>query len=192
VSNLGYGLTRLFEQAFQTPSMTEHGFADALQVMATVRKTALSRLTTGQANSPTAGADVEQSWRNYVADCVLYAVDRRINGTTMDTVLQATTLDAALQTPIVTGTTKLILAETPEELTCVDAYGRLSAYTTAAFLPKFKQAVAAKLGIDSGSVDSRVRAALTTLAQDTVEAQQYMVMTAILPMLERGVIQHYN
>ena len=192
VSNLGYGLTRLFEQAFATPSMTEHGFADALQVMATVRKTALSRLTTGEANSPTTGADVEQSWLNYVADCVLYAVDRRINGTTMDTVLQATTLDAALQTPIVTGTTKLILGETPEELTCVEAYGRLSAYTTASFLPKFKQAVAAKLGIDSGSVDSRVRAALTTLAQDTVDAQQYMVMTAILPMLERGVIQHYN
>ncbi|NEV60392.1 conjugal transfer protein TraG N-terminal domain-containing protein [Thiorhodococcus minor] len=192
VSNLGYGLTRLFEQAFATPSMTEHGFADALQVMATVRKTALSRLTTGEANSPTTGADVEQSWLNYVADCVLYAVDRRINGTTMDTVLQATTLDAAVQTPIVTGTTKLILGETPEELTCVDAYGRLSAYTTASFLPKFKQAVAAKLGVDSGAVDSRVRAALTTLAQDTVDAQQYMVMTAILPMLERGVIQHYN
>ncbi|NEX19885.1 conjugal transfer protein TraG [Thiorhodococcus mannitoliphagus] len=192
VSNLGYGLTRLFEQAFATPSMTEHGFADALQVMATVRKTALSRLTTGEANSPTAGADVEQSWLNYVADCVLYAVDRKINGTTMDRVLQATTLEAAFQTPIVTGTTKLILGETPEELTCVDAYGRLSAYTTASFLPKFKQAVAAKLGVDSGAVDSRVRAALTTLAQDTVDAQQYMVMTAILPMLERGVIQHYN
>ncbi|EGV32639.1 TraG domain-containing protein [Thiorhodococcus drewsii AZ1] len=192
VSNLGYGLTRLFEQAFATPSMTEHGFADALQVMATVRKTALSRLTTGEANSPTTGADVEQSWLNYVADCVLYAVDRKINGTTMDTVLQATTLDEAFQTPIVTGTTKLILGETPEELTCVAAYGRLSAYTTASFLPKFKQAVAAKLGIDSGSVDSRVRAALTTLAQDTVDAQQYMVMTAILPMLERGVIQHYT
>ncbi|AFL73584.1 conjugal transfer protein TraG N-terminal domain-containing protein, partial [Thiocystis violascens] len=192
VSNLGYGLTRLFEQAFATPSMTEHGFADALQVMATVRKTALSRLTTGEANSPTTGADVEQSWLNYVADCVLYAVERRINGTTMDTVLQATTLDAALQTPIVTGTTKLILGETPEELTCVDAYGRLSAYTMTAFLPKFKQAVAAKLGIDSGAVDNRVRATLTTLTQDTVDAQQYMVMTAILPMLERGVIQHYN
>ncbi|EGV28152.1 TraG domain-containing protein [Thiorhodococcus drewsii AZ1] len=192
VSNLGYGITRLFEQTFATPSMTEHGFADALQVMATVRRTALSRLTTGEANSPTTGADVEQSWLNYVADCVLYAVDRRIGGATMDGILQATTLDEALQTPIVTGTTQLVLGETPEELTCVDAYGRLSAYTTTSFLPKFRQAVAAKLGIDSGSVDSRVRAALTTLAQDTVDAQQYMVMTAILPMLERGVIQHYN
>ncbi|WP_222932393.1 conjugal transfer protein TraG N-terminal domain-containing protein [Allochromatium humboldtianum] len=192
VSNLGYGLTRLFEQAFQTPAMTEHGFADALQVMATVRKTALSRLTTGEANSPTAGADVEQSWLNYVADCVLYAVDRQINGLTMDAILQATTLEAALQTPIVTGTTRLMLSETPETLTCAEAYGRLSAYTTTAFLPKFRQAVAAKLGIDQGAVDSRVRAALTTLAQDTVEAQQYMVMTAILPMLERGIVQHYN
>ncbi|MBK1717223.1 conjugal transfer protein TraG N-terminal domain-containing protein [Thiocystis violacea] len=192
VSNLGYGVTRLFEQVFATPTLTEHGYVDALQVLATVRKTALSRLTTGDANSPTEGANVEQSWINYVADCVLYGVDRQINGASMDAILKATDMDAALQTPIVTGTTEIQLGATRELLSCVDAYGRLRAYTTAAYLPKLKQALAAKLGTETAAVDTRVNGALAALAREAVDAQQYMVMAALLPMFEKGVVQHYR
>ena len=75
LSNVGYGVTRLFETAFSTPAMTDHGFADALQTLMTVRKSALSRIALGSANSPTDGADVERSFVNYVADCTLYDVD---------------------------------------------------------------------------------------------------------------------
>ncbi|NEV61616.1 conjugal transfer protein TraG N-terminal domain-containing protein [Thiorhodococcus minor] len=192
VSNLGYGVTRLFEQVFTTPTMTEHGYVDALQVLATVRKTALSRLTTGDANSPTEGADVEQSWINYVADCVLYGVDRQINGASMDAILKATDIDAALQTPIVTGTTEIQLGTTRELLPCVDAYSRLRSYTNSQFLPKFRQALAAKLGTAATAVDTRVNGALTALSRDAVDAQQYMVMAALLPMFEKGVVQHYR
>ncbi|NEV65198.1 conjugal transfer protein TraG N-terminal domain-containing protein [Thiorhodococcus minor] len=192
VSNLGYGVTRLFEQVFTTPTMTEHGYVDALQVLATVRKTALSRLTTGDANSPTEGADVEQSWINYVADCVLYGVDRQINGASMDAILKATDMDGALQTPIVTGTTEIQLGTTRELLPCVDAYSRLRSYTNSQFLPKFRQALAAKLGTEATAVDTRVNGALTALSRDAVDAQQYMVMAALLPMFEKGVVQHYR
>jgi len=192
VSNLGYGVTRLFEQVFTTPTLTEHGYVDALQVLATVRKTALSRLTTGDANSPTDGADVEQSWINYVADCVLYGVDRQINGASMDSILKATDMDTALQTPIVTGTTEIQLGTTRELQTCVDAYSRLRSYTNSYFLPKFRQALAAKLGTEATAVDTRVNGALTALARDAVDAQQYMVMAALLPMFEKGVVQHYR
>ena len=189
VSNLGYGITRLFEQAFATPTMTENGYIDALQVLATVRKTALSRLTLGDANSPSAGANVEQSWINYVADCVLYGVDRQIDGATLDRLLKATTVDAALQTPIVTGTTEVSLGLARETLTCIDAYAKLRDYTSTAFLPAFQQALAAKLGTASGSVTTRVSGAL---AGGAVDAQQYMTMAALLPMFEKGVIQHYR
>jgi conjugal transfer mating pair stabilization protein TraG len=192
VSNLGYGLTRLFEQAFATPTLTEHGYVDALQVLATVRKTALSRLTTGEANSPTPGADVEQSWLNDVADCVLYGVDRQINGATMDTILKTTTLDEALQTPIVTGTTEVMLGLTRETLTCGAAYTKLRDYTTVQFLPKFKQALVTKLGTATAAVDARVNGALTALATNAVDAQQYMTMAALLPMVEKGVVQQRN
>ncbi|MBK1718619.1 conjugal transfer protein TraG N-terminal domain-containing protein [Thiocystis violacea] len=192
VSNLGYGLTRLFEQVFTTPTMTEQGYVDALQVLATVRKTALSRLTMGDANSPSAGANVEQSWINYVADCVLYGVDRQIDGLTIDRILKATSLDEALQTPIVTGTTEISLGLARETLTCVDAYARLKSYTSASFLPSFQQSLAAKLGTATGTVTTRVTGALSALSSSAVDAQTYMTMAALLPMFEKGVIQHYR
>ena len=66
LSNMGYRLTRLFEQGFSTPSMTGHGFADSLQVMASVRKNLLSRVQLGKANSPNTGGDLENSLINYV------------------------------------------------------------------------------------------------------------------------------
>ncbi|MGB5733820.1 MAG: conjugal transfer protein TraG N-terminal domain-containing protein, partial [Thiohalocapsa sp.] len=75
LSNVGYGVTRLMEQAFATPAMTEHGFADALQTLTSVRKATLSRATLGAANEPVPGSDVERSLVSYVADCVLADVD---------------------------------------------------------------------------------------------------------------------
>jgi conjugal transfer mating pair stabilization protein TraG len=79
MSNVGYGVSRLFEQAFATPAMTDTGFADPLQTLMSVRKGTLSRIALGSANSPTPGADIERSFINYVADCTLYDVD--IGGT---------------------------------------------------------------------------------------------------------------
>ena len=75
MSNVGYGVSRLFEQAFATPAMTDTGFADPLQTLMSVRKGTLSRIALGTANSPTPGADIERSFINYVADCTLYDVD---------------------------------------------------------------------------------------------------------------------
>ncbi|WP_328983308.1 conjugal transfer protein TraG N-terminal domain-containing protein [Thiorhodovibrio winogradskyi] len=61
MSNVGYGVTRLMEQAFSTPAMTGQGFADALQTLAGVRKATLSRASLGAANAPVSGTDVEGS-----------------------------------------------------------------------------------------------------------------------------------
>ncbi len=64
MSNVGYGVSRLFEQAFATPAMTDTGFADPLQTLMSVRKGTLSRIALGSANSPTPGADIERSFIN--------------------------------------------------------------------------------------------------------------------------------
>ncbi|MBS1202398.1 MAG: muramidase (phage lambda lysozyme), partial [Chromatiaceae bacterium] len=75
MSQVGYGVTILFEQAFSTPALTDYGFAAPLQLLQNVRKGTLSRATLGAANSPTPMADVERSWVNYITECTLYEVD---------------------------------------------------------------------------------------------------------------------
>ena len=75
MSKVGYGVTRLFEQAFSTPAMTDYGFAAPLQILQDVRKGTWSTVAQGAANAPTPGADMEKSWSNYIADCVLWNID---------------------------------------------------------------------------------------------------------------------
>ena len=41
-------------------------------------------------------------------------------------------------------------------------------------------------------MDTRITGALTAPAQETVDAQPYMVMAALLPMFEKGIVQHYR
>ena len=96
LSQVGYGVTRLFEQAFSTPHMTDYGFAAPLQVLQGVRKGTLSKAALGAANSPTPGADVERSFVNYIAECTLYAVD--IGQRSIESVLRDPSWTSAFET----------------------------------------------------------------------------------------------
>lgn len=104
LSNVGYGVSRLFEQAFSTPAMTDTGFAEPLQTLMSVRKGTLSRIALGSANSPTPGADIERSFINYVADCTLYDVD--IGNRSIDDILREPSWDAALRSDLNVPTTE--------------------------------------------------------------------------------------
>ncbi len=120
LSNVGYGVARLFEQAFATPAMTDTGFADPLQTLMSVRKGTLSRIALGAANSPTPGADIERSFINYVADCTLYDVD--IGQRSIDDVLRDPSWDTALRSDLNVPTTELLLGGAPQLLPCDAAW----------------------------------------------------------------------
>jgi conjugal transfer mating pair stabilization protein TraG len=190
LSNVGYGVTRLFETAFSTPAMTDHGFADALQTLMTVRKSALSRIALGSANSPTDGADVERSFVNYVADCTLYDVD--IGTRSIEDILKTpswTTLQSALDVP----TTELWLGGSPRTLACDAAWTQLQDYTTTQFAPALLKNLQAALRLAGpGDVQTKVQFALDQIAGGAVDAQNYMVMAAVVPFFEKGVIQAHE
>jgi conjugal transfer mating pair stabilization protein TraG len=187
MSNVGYGVTRLMEQAFATPSMTGHGFADALQTLSAVRKATLSRAALGAANAPTPGTDVERSMVNYVADCVLADVDTHRR--TLDDILQAPDLASALASDNVAFTTMLFDAGQPVLLACDEAWRRIDSYLPANFVPALKQTLQARFGVATASdVDSKLQNALDALAGAGRDAQQYMLMSSALGWLEKGIV----
>jgi conjugal transfer mating pair stabilization protein TraG len=191
MSNVGYGVTRLFEQAFSTPAMTDSGFADALQALMSVRKGTLSRLTLGAANSPTPGADVERSFINYVADCTLYAVDIGARG--IDDILRDPGWETALRADLSIPTTELVLGPNPELLPCDVAWNRLAQYTTVEFIPALTASLQAELRLAApGDVLTKLQMALDALAGAGVDAQNYMVMTALVGFLEKGIVQTHE
>ncbi|MBK1699371.1 conjugal transfer protein TraG N-terminal domain-containing protein [Thiococcus pfennigii] len=191
LSNVGYGVSRLFEQAFATPAMTDTGFAEPLQTLMSVRKGTLSRIALGSANSPTPGADIERSFINYVADCTLYDVD--IGTRSLDDILREPSWDAALRSDLNVPTTELVLGGDPQLLPCDAAWTALSGYTTVEFYPALLANLQAQMRLATpGDVTSKVQFALDAVAGAGVDAQNYMVMTALIGFLEKGIVQTHE
>ncbi|MCF7983061.1 MAG: conjugal transfer protein TraG N-terminal domain-containing protein [Thiohalocapsa sp.] len=187
MSNVGYGVTRLMEQAFSTPTMTGHGFADALQTLAGVRKATLSRAALGAANAPVPGSDVERSLVSYVADCVLADVDTHRR--TLDDILQAPDLVTALATDNVAFTTVFHESGVPRTLRCDEAWTTIAAFLPASFVPAVKQTLQARFGLAStADVDAKLANAVDALAGAGRDAQDYMLMSAALGWLEKGIV----
>ncbi len=191
MSNVGYGVSRLFEQAFATPAMTDTGFADPLQTLMSVRKGTLSRIALGSANSPTPGADIERSFINYVADCTLYDVD--IGTRSIDDILRDPSWDTALRSDLNVPTTELLLGGAPQLLPCDAAWTALSDYTAVEFAPALVSNLQAQMRLAApGDVTNKVQFALDAIAGAGVDAQNYMVMTAMVGFLEKGIVQTHE
>lgn len=191
MSLVGYKLTRLFEQTFTTPAMTSNGFADPLQTLATVRKALMSRATLAKANSPVPGADAEKTYTNFFDECLLRDVDA--GGRTIDAVMSAQdwfafAVDADMWT------TEIWTGGVARTVSCRQAGQEIAAFTGNLFLPALHKTLQTALRLQApGDVPGRVQTALDTLSGQGQDAQNYMVMAALLPFLEQGMVQtHQN
>ena len=182
MSGIGYGATKLFEQAFSTPTMTGYGFAAPLHILQGVRKTTLSMTALGAANAPTAGADMARTFVNYLSECTLYGFN---NGTrSADDLLRNPNWRTALGSTLVVPTTELWIGGNPVTKECPDAWTDLSNYLTTQYVPKLQASVAATLRIaNPNDVPGAVNSALDALAGTGVGAQNYMVMATAAAML---------
>ncbi len=191
LSNLGYRLTRLFEQGFSTPSMTQHGFADTLQVMTLVRKNLLSRVELGKANSPNTGGDLENSLVNYVKECTLTGVDLGL--LTLDGIMrQAQVLDA-IKFDSEVYTTEIHVGGAPKIQDCTDAWATLDTYVKTLAVPEMENVLKEALKVAlPDDVQPRVDDALTVLTGGSVSALDYMLASLITPMFEKGVVGRHE
>lgn len=191
LSNLGYRLTRLFEQGFSTPSMTQYGFADALQVITAVRKNLLSRVALGKANAPIGGSDLEASVVNYVKECTLTGVD--LNLTSLDLIFRNPDVLAALRFDSEIYTTEIYPGGAPKVLTCTEAWTALDELVRtqgmAGLEARLKDVL--QVAVD-GDVQPRVQAALDALTHGSVSAQDYLLAATLLPMFEKGIVGRHE
>lgn len=192
MSNMGYRTTRLFEQAFAMPSMTGHGFADSLQTLTAVRKNLLSRVGLGAANVPNAGSDMETSFANYVRECTLTGVD--LNLKSVDAILRdADPLDA-LRFDSDIYMTEIYVGGQPQTKTCTDAWTDLGVVANGAFSTALENLLQQTLGVQTAAdTVPKIQDAFDALAgPGVINAADYMLMSAIMPMFEKGVIGRHE
>jgi len=192
MSNMGYRTTRLFEQGFGTPSMTGNGFADSLQTLTAVRKNLLSRVNLGAANVPNAGSDMETSFANYVRECTLTGVD--LNLKSVDAILRDADPLNAIRFDSDIYMTQIYVGGQPQTKTCTDAWTDLSVVATGNFTTALEGLLQPTLGLPAATdMVPKIQEAFDALAgAGVVDAADYMLMSAIMPMFEKGVIGRHE
>ncbi len=192
MSNMGYRTTRLFEQAFALPSMTGHGFADSLQTLTAVRKNLLSRVGLGAANAPKAGSDMETSFANYVRECTLTGVD--LNLKSIDAILRDANPLNAIRFDSDIYMTEIYVGGKPQTQTCSDAWTHLGTVATGDFSIALENLLQQTLAVSAASdTVPKIQEAFDALAgPGVINASDYLLMSAILPMFEKGVIGRHE
>lgn len=192
MSNMGYRTTRLFEQGFGTPSMTGNGFADSLQTLTAVRKNLLSRVNLGAANVPNAGSDMETSFANYVRECTLTGVD--LNQKSVDAILRDADPLNAIRFDSDIYMTQIYVGGQPQTKTCTDAWADLSLVANGNFATALEGLLQPTLGVPAAAdTVPKIQDAFDALAgPGVVDAANYMLMSAIMPMFEKGVIGRHE
>ncbi|PKD40373.1 conjugal transfer protein TraG [Methylomonas sp. Kb3] len=192
MSNMGYRTTRLFEQGFGTPSMTGNGFADSLQTLTAVRKNLLSRVNLGAANVPNAGSDMETSFANYVRECTLTGVD--LNQKSVDAILRDADPLNAIRFDSDIYMTQIYVGGQPQTKTCTDAWADLSVVANGNFATALEGLLQPTLGVPAAAdTVPKIQDAFDALAGlGVVDAANYMLMSAIMPMFEKGVIGRHE
>jgi conjugal transfer mating pair stabilization protein TraG len=69
ISNLGYDITKTFEQAFSTPGMTTYGFADPLETLMKVRSITMNMMSVPSFIEGGGNENLIASWTNYLKEC---------------------------------------------------------------------------------------------------------------------------
>ncbi|MFG5054448.1 conjugal transfer protein TraG N-terminal domain-containing protein, partial [Vibrio cholerae] len=184
-----FQITRLFETAFSTPAMTEYGFASSLQSLIKVRKQVMDRSGLGDANR-VGGSDIEQSWFNYIKECTLIGID--IGQKNLDQVLSDPNPMTAIRFDSRIYGTRIMLSGSSSDLDCTDAYSQLKLMTESTFIPRLKQVLSASLGTSSATdTDDVIRNALNNLGLASVNTQEYMTASVLLPIYEQSVTGKY-
>lgn len=194
VSQLGYGVTSLFEQAFGEAQMTEHGFAFALETLANLRKATLSQSALGGANSPSGSDDVWRSWRNYIADCTMTGVS--LKQYTTDDIMKGKRGGGAVLESLRFDSqaygTEIHINGAPNNgfMTCTDAFVTLQAYTTSTFLPKLQAHLSVGFGVPATEVNDRIQQAFQAVELAMVDSQNYMLATVMEPIFNWGRVDN--
>ncbi|MEA3411306.1 MAG: conjugal transfer protein TraG N-terminal domain-containing protein [Pseudomonadota bacterium] len=193
ISRIGYRMTKIFETAFSTPAMTEYGFVGTLGKLKTVRDAARDLIGIGDANSPVAGSDFEQSWYNYAKECTLVGV--RLGFLRSPDIMKSQDPVQALRFDSKVYHTEILVGGDHQVLNCSLAHDRLVDFSNTRFLPAFKKDLGALLrestdapGLSAAEVDAAIGTALNQLGQSASDASKYMMAATLLPIYQQAVI----
>lgn len=197
ISNIGYGVTQLFEQGYgDVDRMTEHSFGDALKSLNAVRAIAYdASILNAASQSLGAGSDLRKSLDNYIRECTMVKI---VVGQGTPEEVYGGGLNALAFQNTIYGTEVYLPGNNAAKLDCSAAWQQLK--------PRFEQAMqdprtVAAVNRLAGSMDAqgqvqttydRITDALHALNVTQISARDYVNVAVLEPIYRRSAQGFYN
>lgn len=197
ISNIGYGVTQLFEQGYgDVDRMTEHSFGDALKSLNAVRAIAYdASILNAASQSLGAGSDLRKSLDNYIRECTMVKI---VVGQGTPEEVYGGGLNALAFQNTIYGTEVYLPGNNAAKLDCSAAWQQLK--------PRFEQAMqdprtVAAVNRLAGSMDAqgqvqttydRITDALQALNVTQISARDYVNVAVLEPIYRRSAQGFYN
>lgn len=197
ISNIGYGVTQLFEQGYgDVDRMTEHSFGDALKSLNAVRAIAYdASILNAASQSLGAGSDLRKSLDNYIRECTMVKI---VVGQGTPEEVYGGGLNALAFQNTIYGTEVYLPGNNAAKLDCSAAWQQLK--------PRFEQAMQdprtiAAVNRLAGSMDAqgqvqttydRITDALHALNVTQISARDYVNVAVLEPIYRRSAQGFYN
>lgn len=196
ISNVGYGITNLFETAYgDVRGISEGTFAEPLVILNAVRQHASDvRVLQELDKSIGQGTDIQKTLHNYIKECTLPKLALSI--TTPTELVTGDMMEELKFESSIYGTRSYIENPSGENLTCAEAWKKIEPALEKIKEPKFinQLSTAANLKGEAGdraTIDD-YQAAFDMLNINGTAVEEFMLASTIKPIYEKAVSGYYR
>lgn len=194
ISNIGYGITEIFEQAYgDVAALTQKPFLEPLKILNAVRFTASDTQIYDAIDKANGNANIRESIHNYVSECVMPKVALRT--ITPEQVVSQDALAFVMPTSSKVLGTYINTTGTWENLTCAEAWPKISAALnqTATISSQVAGAVGleGKAGVPA-DINAEITSSLGFLQNVSSGAQNFIKVSLIEPVVVRAQSGFYK
>lgn len=193
ISNIGYGLTEMFEQGFGAiePGANRRRYMESLEILTELQRNGNDSAIFAALNYNMGGGDIRKSWDNYIRECTATKID--LGESSIDEMAKQPIYDALRFESSIYGTQVFLPHQ--ENLTCSEAFTKLQTRTAAIKdNPAVLETVNRVLGFDpadAGQVQSpmdRAQTALHSLGANQANAYDFMQAAILEPLYLEAVM----
>lgn len=196
ISNVGYGITNLFETAYgDVRGISEGTFAEPLVILNAVRQHASDvRVLQELDKSIGQGTDIQKTLHNYIKECTLPKLALSI--TTPTDLVTGDMMEELKFESSIYGTRSYIENPSGENLTCAEAWKKIEPALEKIKEPKFinQLSTAANLKGEAGdrAMIDDYQAAFDMLNINGTAVEEFMLASTIKPIYEKAVSGYYR
>ena len=196
ISNIGYGVTNLFETAYgDVKGISQGTFAEPLVILNAVRQhSADMRVLQELDKSIGQGTDIQKTLHNYIKECTLPKLALSI--TTPTDLVTGDMMDELKFESSIYGTRSYIGNPSGQNLTCAEAWKKIEPALEKIKDPKFinQLSTAANLKGEAGNKATYddYQAAFDMLNMNGTAVEQFMLASTIKPIYEKAVSGYYR